>query len=432
MEKIIYPKPETWTALLKRPTQSVAEVATLVTEVFSEIKLNGDEAIKKYTALFDGVTIAETIVSENEIVDAEKLVSDSLKKAINIAKSNIEKFHRAQKTEKITVETTEGVCCWQEKRPIQKVGLYIPGGSAPLFSTVLMLAIPAAIAGCKEIVLCSPPDKSGKINATILYAAKLCGISKIYKVGGIQAIGALTFGTKKIPAVYKIFGPGNQYVTVAKQLATKYNVAIDMPAGPSELLVFADETANTSFVASDLLSQAEHGADSQVILVTTSKKVLNSVEKEVLKQLELLTRKSIAAKAIENSKLILVQNNSEAINLINEYGPEHFIIISKEEGFFLENIQNAGSVFIGNYTPESAGDYASGTNHTLPTNGFAKQYSGVSLDSFLKSMTFQKITKKGIKNIGEAIEIMAEAEGLQAHKNAVTLRLTSLKKEQNV
>ncbi|WP_347374747.1 histidinol dehydrogenase [Aequorivita sp. Q41] len=432
MEKIIYPKPETWTALLKRPTQSVAEVATLVTEVFSEIKLNGDEAIKKYTALFDGVTIAETIVSENEIVDAEKLVSDSLKKAINIAKSNIEKFHRAQKTEKITVETTEGVCCWQEKRPIQKVGLYIPGGSAPLFSTVLMLAIPAAIAGCKEIVLCSPPDKSGKINATILYAAKLCGISKIYKVGGIQAIGALTFGTKKIPAVYKIFGPGNQYVTVAKQLATKYNVAIDMPAGPSELLVFADETANTSFVASDLLSQAEHGADSQVILVTTSKKVLNSVEKEVLKQLELLTRKSIAAKAIENSKLILVQNNSEAINLINEYGPEHFIIISKEEGFFLENIQNAGSVFIGNYTPESAGDYASGTNHTLPTNGFAKQYSGVSLDSFLKSMTFQKITKKGIKNIGEAIEVMAEAEGLQAHKNAVTLRLTSLKKEQNV
>ncbi len=316
--------------------------------------------------------------------------------------------------------------CWQEKRPIQKVGLYIPGGSAPLFSTVLMLAIPANIAGCKEIILCTPPDKNGKINPAILYTAKLCGVTKIFKIGGIQAIAAMTFGTETVPSVYKIFGPGNQFVTVAKQIATKHGVAIDMPAGPSELLVFADETANASFVASDLLSQAEHGADSQVIFVTTSEKLLNSVEKEIENQLQVLPRKSTAEQAIDNSKLILVQNNLEAIKLINEYSPEHFIVVSKDEDFFIENIQNAGSVFIGNYTPESAGDYASGTNHTLPTNGYAKQYSGVNLDSFMKTMTFQKISEKGIQNIGKAIEIMAEAEGLQAHKNAVTLRLKSL------
>lgn len=317
--------------------------------------------------------------------------------------------------------------CWQEKRPIQKVGLYIPGGSAPLFSTVLMLAIPANIAGCKEIILCTPPDKNGKINPAILYTANLCGVTKIFKIGGIQAIAAMTFGTQTVPSVYKIFGPGNQFVTVAKQIATKHGVAIDMPAGPSELLVFADDTANASFVASDLLSQAEHGADSQVILVTTSEKILNAVAIEVEKQLEVLPRKTIASEAINHSKLILVESNSEAINLINEYAPEHFIVVSENEDFFLENIENAGSVFIGNYTPESAADYASGTNHTLPTNGYAKQYSGVNLDSFLKSMTFQKISKEGILNIGKAIEIMAEAEGLQAHKNAVTLRLNSLK-----
>jgi histidinol dehydrogenase len=427
MKKIYNPKPETWSELLKRPTPTIADIEATVNDIFSEVKLKGDSAVKKYTQLFDGITLKDLSVSAEEISAAEKNVSEELKTAIHLAKANIEKFHRAQKTERITVETTEGVSCWQEKRAIQKVGLYIPGGSAPLFSTVLMLAIPANIAGCREIVLCTPPDKNGKINPAILYTAKLCGVTKIFKIGGIQAIGAMTFGTETVPPIYKLFGPGNQFVTVAKQIATKHGVAIDMPAGPSELLVFADDTANASFVASDLLSQAEHGADSQVILVTTSEKLLISVEKEVEGQLALLPRKSVAEKAIENSKLISVENNTQAINLINKYGPEHFIVVSKEEGFFMENIQNAGSVFIGNYTPESAGDYASGTNHTLPTNGFAKQYSGVNLDSFLKPMTFQKISAKGIQNIGKAIEIMAEAEGLQAHKNAVTLRLERLK-----
>jgi len=428
MKKIYNPKPESWSELLKRPTQTIADVETTVNQIFSEIKLKGDTAVKKYTQLFDGISIESLLVSKNEIETAEKETSEELKNAINLAKANIEKFHSAQKTERITVETTEGVVCWQEKRAIQKVGLYIPGGTAPLFSTVLMLAIPANIAGCKEIILCTPPDKNGKINPAILYTATLCGVTKIFKIGGIQAIGTMTFGTESIPSVYKIFGPGNQFVTVAKQIATKHGVAIDMPAGPSELLVFADDTANASFVASDLLSQAEHGADSQVVLVTTSEKFLNSVEKEVEEQLQQLPRKAIAEKAIANSQLILIESNSEAINLINEYAPEHFIVVSKEEDFFIESIQNAGSVFIGNFTPESAGDYASGTNHTLPTNGYAKQYSGVNLDSFMKSMTFQKISEKGIQNIGNAIETMAEAEGLQAHKNAVTLRLKSLEK----
>ncbi|MEM0516787.1 histidinol dehydrogenase [Aequorivita flava] len=428
MKKTYNPTPETWSELLKRPTQTIADVEATVNDIFSEVKSKGDAAVKKYTQLFDGISLVEILVSKEEIAASEKAVSEELKTAINLAKANIEKFHSAQKTERVMVETTEGVNCWQEKRPIQKVGLYIPGGSAPLFSTVLMLAIPANIAGCKEIVLCTPPDKKSKINPAILYTANLCGVTKIFKIGGIQAIGAMTFGTESVPPVYKIFGPGNQFVTVAKQIATKHGVAIDMPAGPSELLVFADYTANISFVASDLLSQAEHGADSQVVLVTTSKKLLNSVEKEVEKQLKKLPRKAIAEKAIVNSKLILVKNNTEAMKLINAYAPEHFIVISKEEDFFIENIQNAGSVFIGNYTPESAGDYASGTNHTLPTNGYAKQYSGVNLDSFMKSMTFQKISEKGIQNIGKTIELMAEAEGLQAHKNAVTLRLKSLKK----
>ena len=343
--------------------------------------------------------------------------------------SNIEKFHKAQKTEKIVIETTNGVHCWQEKRAIEKVGLYIPGGTAPLFSTVLMLAIPARLAGCKEIVLCSPPDKQGNIHPAILYAAQICGVTKIYKIGGIQAIAAMTFGTKLVPKVSKIFGPGNQFVTVAKQLATKYGVAIDMPAGPSELLVVADDTANAAFVASDLLSQAEHGTDSQVILVSTSLQLLNEVKKEIATQVSVLPRREIATKAMEHSKLIFVDSNEGALELINDYGPEHFIICMRNEEFFIDGIINAGSVFIGNYTPESAGDYASGTNHTLPTNGFSKAYSGVNLDSFLKSMTFQKITKKGLQNIGSAIETMAEAEGLQAHKNAVSLRLNSLNDE---
>jgi histidinol dehydrogenase len=427
MNKIFNPKPETWTSILERPTKTVNDIEGTVKEIFAEIQANGDVAVAKYTAQFDGVSFGNIEVSASEIEEAIVTIPDELKNAIQLAKSNIEKFHSAQKTAKVSVETTEGVDCWQEKRPIQKVGLYIPGGTAPLFSTVLMLAVPANIAGCNEIVLCSPPDKKGQINPAILYAANLCGVTKILKVGGIQAIAGMTFGTETIPKVYKIFGPGNQFVTVAKQLATQFGVAIDMPAGPSELLIVADDSAVPAFIASDLLSQAEHGTDSQVILVSTSKELIDKVEDEVQKQLEVLPRKSIAEKAIANSKLIFVENDKIALELIDEYGPEHFIICSKNEDYYVNNIGNAGSVFIGNYTPESAGDYASGTNHTLPTNGYAKNYSGVNLDSFTKSMTFQKITEKGIQNIGKAIEIMAEAEGLQAHKNAVTLRLAMIK-----
>ena len=429
MKKIINPGKVEWEELLKRPTQSVEDIEDTVLQIFEEVQQKGDEALKKYTSLFDGVQIKNLLVSDTELEEANAIVSSDLKESIQLAKRNIEKFHTAQKTEKITVETLKGVSCWQEKKPIQKVGLYIPGGTAPLFSTVLMLAVPASIAGCEEIVLCSPPDKEGNINPAILYTAHLCGVTKIFKAGGIQAIGAMTFGTETIPKTYKIFGPGNQYVTVAKQLATKFNTAIDMPAGPSELLVVADDSANASFVASDLLSQAEHGKDSQVILVSTSPKLIHGVEIELEKQIAVLPRKDIAAAAINNSKLILMENDSKALELINEYGPEHFIICVKNVDYYTQNIQNAGSVFIGNYTPESAGDYASGTNHTLPTNGYAKQYSGVNLDSFIKSITFQKISKEGIENIGPAVELMAESEGLQAHKNAITLRLKSIENE---
>jgi histidinol dehydrogenase len=423
MKKIYNPKPESWSEVCKRPTQTFNDIEETVKQIFKEVQNKGDQAIAKYSSFFDGVTLDNIQVTSEEIETAKKEVADELKEAIQLAKSNIEQFHTAQKTDKIVIETTIGVTCWQEKRPIQKVGLYIPGGTAPLFSTVLMLAVPAKIAGCEEIVLCSPPDKNGKINAAILYAADLCGVTKIYKVGGIQAIASMTFGTETIPQVYKIFGPGNQFVTIAKQFASQNGVAIDMPAGPSELLVYADETAIPSFVASDLLSQAEHGKDSQVILVTTNKNILNDVEEEVYKQLAVLPRQEIAQVAINNSKLIYVETEKTALSLINEYGPEHFIVCSKNEDYFVDGIQNAGSIFIGNFTPESAGDYASGTNHTLPTNGYSKSYSGVNLDSFLKAMTFQKISNIGIQNIGKAIEIMAEAEGLQAHKNAVSLRL---------
>lgn len=426
MNKIYTPLKQDWQAILKRPTQSVSDIETVVDTIFKEVEYGGDVVLKKYTQKFDSVLLDTMAVSDCEIQEALRMVSDELKAAIQLAKGNIEKFHKAQITGKIMVETTKGVACWQEKRPIQKVGLYIPGGTAPLFSTILMLAIPAKIAGCKEIILCTPPDKEGKINPAILYTAQLCGVTQIFKVGGIQAIAGMTFGTETIPQVYKIFGPGNQYVTVAKQIATKYGVAIDMPAGPSELLVMADGTANAAFVASDLLSQAEHGVDSQVILVSTSKHFIDLVEAEIEKQIRVLPRRDIAQKAIDNSKLIYVEDDQIAIDLINEYGPEHYIVCVSNEAFFLEHTVNAGSVFIGNYTPESAGDYASGTNHTLPTNGYAKQYSGVHLDSFMKSMTFQKLSKEGIQHIGKAIEIMAEAEGLQAHKNAVTLRLKSL------
>ena len=427
MKKIFNPKKQDWPFILQRPTQTVEDIERTVMQIFNEVQAGGDKVLHKYTKQFDRVELTDLLASPDEFIEAETLVSEQLKVAIQTAKSNIEKFHESQKTSKIEIETTAGVICWQEKRAIQKVGLYIPGGTAPLFSTILMLAIPANIAGCSELILCTPPDKSGKINPAILYTAKLCGITKLFKVGGIQAIGAMTFGTESIPRVYKIFGPGNQFVTVAKQIATKFGVAIDMPAGPSELLVVADDSANAGFVASDLLSQAEHGTDSQVILVSTSKSLMEKVEEELQKQIIELPRAAIAKKAIENSKLIFVENDKIAIELINEYGPEHFIVCCEDEEYYIRNVVNAGSVFLGNYTPESAGDYASGTNHTLPTNGYAKQYSGVNLDSFMKSISFQRISETGIRNIGNTIEVMAEAEGLQAHKNAVSLRLQSLK-----
>ncbi len=426
MKIINNPLKKEWSEILKRPTQALDDIETTVNQIFNDVQRNGDTAVAKYTALFDGATLENSVVSKDEITTAVASIPEGLKQAIALAKNNITLFHTAQKTEKQLIETTKGVRCWQEKRPIQKVGLYIPSGTAPLFSTVLMLAIPANIAGCKEIVLCSPPNEKGEIAKEILYAAQLCGVTKIIKVGGIQAIAGLTFGTTSIPQVYKIFGPGNQFVTVAKQLSTKYGVAIDMPAGPSELLVVADESAKANYVASDLLSQAEHGTDSQVILVSTSKKMIANVSNEIQKQLLELPRKEIAAKAIENSKLIFVENKAVALDLIDTYAPEHFIICTEDNAFYIDNINNAGSVFIGNYTPESAGDYASGTNHTLPTNGFSKAYSGVNLDSFTKSITFQELSKEGLQNIGSAIEIMADAEGLQAHKNAVSLRLKDL------
>lgn len=429
MKKIIAPSRQDWPKILKRPTSTFEDIEGVVKEVFEKVSKNGDQALKEYTERFDGILLEDSQVTHVEVREAESQLTEDLKQAIKLAKQNIQKFHAAQKTKKIEVETMPGVECWQEKRPIQKVGLYIPGGSAPLFSTILMLAVPASIAGCKELVLCTPPDKKGTVHPAILYTAQLCGVTKIFKVGGIQAIAAMTFGTQSISKVSKIFGPGNQYVTVAKQWATRYEVAIDMPAGPSELLVVADDSAQAQFVASDLLSQAEHGPDSQVVLVSTSRKLLQAVEAQVEEQLQRLPRKEIASIAMERSKLIFVENEDEALDLINEYAPEHFIICTENEDFYIDGIQNAGSVFIGNYTPESAGDYASGTNHTLPTNGYAKQYSGVNLDSFQKAITFQKISKEGIRKIGAAIEILAETEGLEAHKNAVSLRLKKLNEQ---
>ena len=416
-----------WKKLTARASASYASLEPLAKEVFENVRLNGDASLSAYTLKFDGVSLDSFQVSPKETAAAESRVPQSLKNAIEIARNNILTFHKAQKTTTVKVETQAGVYCWQKKTPIEKVGLYIPGGSAPLFSTVLMLATPANIAGCEEIVLCSPPDKNGNLPDVILYTAKRCGVTKIFKVGGMQAIAAMTFGTTTIPQVDKIFGPGNQYVTVAKQLATQYHVAIDMPAGPSELMVVADETADPSFIASDLLSQAEHGPDSQVLLITTSKAIAEETQKAVLLQLENLDRKDIAQKALDNSKIIVFNDDQTALDFANQYGAEHLIVCVKEEEEFIEGIKSAGSVFIGNYTPESAGDYASGTNHTLPTNGYVRQYSGVNLDSFLKAITYQKITKEGLMNLGPAIEEMAAAERLQAHKNAVTLRLKSMK-----
>ncbi len=429
MEIIKNPKTAQWDQILKRPTQSLEALNNTVDEVFAQVRENGDEALKSYTKAFDGVDLVDLTVSEEEFKAAEDNISAALKKAILQAKSNIEKFHTAQQTPKVSVETQTGVHCWQEKRAIEAVGLYIPGGSAPLFSTVLMLAIPAKIAGCTSVILCTPPNAKGAIASEIIYTAALCGVKRIYKVGGIQAIAAMTFGTQSISRVVKIFGPGNQYVTAAKQAATKFGVAIDMPAGPSELLVMADASANPDFVASDLLSQAEHGADSQVVLVSTSETLLKNVSKAVVLQTNNLNRKAIIEQALKNMKLICISDNSTAVDLINFYGPEHYIIATSNNSYFVDNVLNAGSVFIGDYTPESAGDYASGTNHTLPTNGYAKAYSGVNLDSFLKSITFQEISKEGLKNLGPTIELMAEAEGLMAHKNAVTIRLKTLSNE---
>jgi histidinol dehydrogenase len=395
----------------------------LVNTVFNEVKENGDKAVLQYCKTFDKVDLMSITVSEDDIKNAAAQLSEELKAAIQLAKNNISKFHETQKQPVEKIETTKGVFCWRESRAIETVGIYIPGGTAPLFSTVLMLGVPAMLAGCKEIILCTPPNSEGKINPAIIYTAAMVGITKIYSVGGIQAIAAMTFGTETIPAVNKIFGPGNQYVTAAKQMAQNFGVAIDMPAGPSEVLVIADETSNPVFVAADLLSQAEHGADSQVIILSNNENVINETLIELTKQLDVLPRKEVASKAIENSKAILMNNIDECIALSNLYAPEHLIIATENANNLVKQITNAGSIFLGNYSCESVGDYASGTNHTLPTNGYARNYSGVSLDSFVKKITVQEVSKEGLQNIGPSVELMAEAEGLWAHKNAVTLRL---------
>ena len=427
MKKIIYPERKDWAEILRRPTQNVGANFASVSTYLENVKTNGDKAVIEYEEMFDHVNLTSLAVTQEEMAEAEKQVPIELKVAILLAQRNIYTFHKKQKFESKKVETMEGVVCWQKAVGIEKVGLYIPGGTAPLFSTVLMLAVPARIAGCKEIVLCTPPDKDGKVHPAILYAAQVSGVSKVFKVGGVQAIGAMAYGTESIPTVHKIFGPGNSYVMAAKQIVSMQDVAIDMPAGPSEVEVIADETSNPKFVAADLLSQAEHGIDSQVVLVTNSEKLLEEVEYEVQHQLSRLPRWEIAEKSLANSKLILVKDMDEAIDITNEYAPEHLIIETKDYMDLAEKVVNAGSVFLGSLTPESAGDYASGTNHTLPTNGYAKAYSGVSLDSFIRKITFQEINREGIQNIGPAIEVMATNEHLDAHKNAVTIRLNSLK-----
>lgn len=426
MNTLVYPTSSELTAALKRPELNSVNLESLVKEVFEQVKSNGDKAIVDFVKQFDQIELNDLKVSQEEIEEATKGISIELKQAIETAAANIRIFHAAQQEKVQIIETMPGVNCWRKSVGIEKVGLYIPGGTAPLFSTVLMLGIPANIAGCKQVVLCTPCGKDGKVHPAILFAAQLTGISEIYKIGGIQAIAATTLGTETIPKVYKIFGPGNQYVTAAKQYAQKLGLAIDMPAGPSEVMLVADNSAVPQFIAADLLSQAEHGSDSQVVLVTTDQELVIKVGEELKMQLEQLPRKELAEKALENSVALVVQQ-AEICSIINTYAPEHLILQTCFNDELIDGIINAGSVFIGNYTPESAGDYASGTNHTLPTNGNAKQYSGVSLDSFVKKITFQEITKVGIQNIGSTIELMAQAEGLEAHRNAVTLRLTSLK-----
>lgn len=427
MEKIfINPEEKDWKGILQRPVFDSKTLEETVSAILADVKLNGDEAIRKYALKFDQVELNDLQVSELEMAAAVPLVSEELKAAILLAKNNIEKFHLAQAQVSEQIETTEGVLCWRKSVAITKVGLYIPGGSAPLFSTLLMLAIPALLAGCKEIIVCTPCDKGGNVNPVVLYVAQLIGLKKIYKIGGVQAIAAMAYGTHTIGQVYKIFGPGNQYVTSAKQQVNSGGLAIDMPAGPSEVAVYADETSNASFVAADLLSQAEHGTDSQVVLVASSQKIVDKVIKEINRQLPLLPRDGIAKKALEHSRLIVMESTNKAFELLNEYAAEHLIIASDHALELSGKVENAGSIFLGHYSPESVGDYAAGTNHTLPTNGFAKAYSGVSLDSFVKKITFQYLSKEGLQNIGNAVETMAAAEGLDAHKNAVTIRLKDL------
>jgi histidinol dehydrogenase len=418
-----YPTKDTWEDLVQRPVFEREEISGLIAEIFAEVESNGDQALIAFNKKFDKAETKSVAVTEEEINNAENELSNELKEAIQQAKENIFKFHNSQSPEIQKTETTKGVVCWRENRAIEKVGIYIPGGTAPLFSTVLMLAVPANIAGCKEIILCTPPDKNGAVNPAILYTAKLCGVSKIFKTGGAQAVAAMTLGTESIPQVYKIFGPGNQFVVAAKEYAQRYGVAIDMPAGPSEVLVIADEQAVPEFCAADLLSQAEHGSDSQVIFLTTDLKVFNETRAAVGQQIKDLPRSEMVEKALDNSCFILLNSLEEAFEFSNLYAPEHLILAMDEFEKYIPQIQNAGSVFLGNYSCESAGDYASGTNHTLPTNAYAKNYSGVSLDSFVKKITFQHLSKKGLQNLGKTIKVMAEAEGLLAHKNAVSIRL---------
>lgn len=428
MQKIFFPKQSEWDELLKRPVLRTEALFETVRTLIDEVRKRGDAAVKELEEKFDKVRLDRLEVTADEMAEATRLIADELQEAIQLAAQNIETFHAAQRFEGKRVETQPGVTCWQKAVPIEKVGLYIPGGTAPLFSTVLMLAIPARIAGCREVVLCTPPARNGKVHPAVLYAAQVAGVKRVFKVGGVQAIASMAYGTESIPKVYKIFGPGNQYVTAAKQWVSLRDVAIDMPAGPSEVEVLADETANPVFVAADLLSQAEHGVDSQAVLITTSNALLQEVEREVERQLELLPRKDIARKALESSKLIVVGSMDEALQMTNAYAPEHLIIEAADYMSLAEQVQHAGSVFLGSLTPESAGDYASGTNHTLPTNGYAHAYSGVSLDSFIRKMTFQEILPQGLRKIGPAIEIMAANEQLDAHRQAVSCRLQAIAK----
>lgn len=427
MEKIINPVRQEWAKLLARPKFNNDDLVKICKDIFAEVMRDGDKALAKYTLRFDRVSLENIAVTEEEFDRAEQAVGEELKEAICEAKRNIEAFHILQKPAPCEYVNSHGFRCWQEAKGIEKVGLYIPGGSAPLFSTVLMLAVPARIAGCREIILCTPPNRAGAVEPAILWTARLCGVTRVYKVGGVQAIGAMTLGTETVPQVYKIFGPGNQYVTAAKQLACNFGVAIDMPAGPSEVMVVADRSANPAFIAADLLSQAEHGPDSQVVLVTPDAGILPEVEQELEAQLAVLPRKEIAVKALANSKFVVLADIEQCMELVNEYAPEHLILCVEDYREQAKCVVNAGSVFLGNYSPESAGDYASGTNHTLPTNGYAKAYSGVNLDAFIKKITFQEISREGLGYLGRTIEIMAENEQLFAHKNAVTLRITNEK-----